>query len=135
MSQLVLGEMGSSDAIAVEIDHPHLPPGEPSAYASGLLQRNLPRGAATRIAHVHKTKTELGWPLEITHAIVELDGALVENRLIGIYQMLDYVAAAIVRVAAPGVFTQERDWLLGMLASGRPEWHDEEVVALAELWE
>ena len=63
--------------------------------------------------------TTCGWPYRL---VEHPDG-----RITACYRFLDHEAAATAR--------GPRDRVLALLASARPDWHGDDVIALAQLWD
>ncbi|MCE9572191.1 MAG: hypothetical protein K8W52_03460 [Deltaproteobacteria bacterium] len=80
-------------------------------------------------------RSACGWAYDwIECVILGEDGEVREIRLVAIYQFLARVA--VIRVAGrdAAALRAERDAIERLLASARPDWRDERVAAIAELW-
>ncbi len=80
-------------------------------------------------------RSTCGWTFDwIECAVLGPDGAVREVRLVAIYQFLARVA--VIRAAARDAagLRGEREAIERVLASARPDWRDERVAAIAELW-
>lgn len=129
--------MTFSDApwLRLHIEPPMPLPDDARLWAQSVLEDACPDGAEVRVIGSVCGRSPVGWPLELIYSIAVRDGAPVESRLVGLYEMLGHVAAV-------SAFATDRERFVGsfqtvllpMLASARPLWRSATPVALAELW-
>ncbi len=109
--RLIVDMVAPAD-VTVEV-RPLLPrPFDFVAWRHGLAGTIALRGTITRD----------GWPMELGS-----DG----NRLVALYQMIEFVGAVVVRGVTPANAAAVEALLLAV----RPDWASDEIVALGQLWE
>jgi hypothetical protein len=81
------------------------------------------------------TRTDLGWPLRLIHAVVGETGApAIEQRLLALYGFLDFTGIVLVRGADLARYEAHRAELLAILGRARPEFTTLDPIAIAELY-
>jgi hypothetical protein len=122
----------STPDLWLEID-PLVPlPDDPVAWLRGVVERDAP-GPVT-VLESREATTELGWPLQVMHAVVgEPGGRAVEQRLAAFYQFLDFAGSVLVRGSGVARYEAHRLPIIELLGKARPEFAGAEPVALADV--
>lgn len=130
----------------------HLAPGEGTTVliAAGLLVPQSPDeearsrgvlavelgGHQLRPAQTVLGKTDTGWPMELTPALVMDGERVVEQRLLALYRFAEWRAHVLVRGFREDAWQQHTPTIRTALASARPGWRaDGEVYCIAHLYE
>jgi hypothetical protein len=113
--------------LEIEIHHPIVMPDDPVSWMTDIL------GGA--VVATDEMSTDLGWPFVFAHgAVASPDGAIVEHRVGGFYRFFHFVAAVIARAATADELSRQLPELIAVARSACPDFRDDKVVALAELW-
>ncbi len=71
----------------------------------------------------------------MVHLVAVRDEAVVESRLVGLYDMIGHVAAVVACSGDRDCFAAAfESVVIPIVASARPTWKSRKVVALADLW-
>jgi hypothetical protein len=115
--------------------HPGDPlPDDMRSWKKHLVEWSLPAGASARTVSDARDKSLVEWPIDVIEVHVERGGDVVEARLVAVYYVLEYCAAAMWRGPAAQL-QSDRARIVGVLASGRPDWRRREIIALSQLYE
>lgn len=105
------------------------------AWVDATMGAALPRGARLDLQSSTIVKAEVGWPIRLVEGqVVSAEGGVLERRLGAFFRFFEYAGAALVR-GSVSRFDAHRDDLLRALASARPDFRDERVVHLGQLFE
>ncbi len=127
---------GGAPDLVVDID-PLIPtPDDLRPWIAAAMARDLPRGATVRTLAAQTGSAQVGWPMELVHAlVVDATGAQVEIRLGAFYKLNEWCAHALVRATDAARFEAARARLTELRAGARPVWKGrDDVVCLADLW-
>ena len=102
-------------------------PYDARAWLTEALERGR-RPDSVRVLARRDAVTDLGWPMELLDVLVAVPGGGRQVELVALYRFLHHVAAAALTgdVLPPGCAE--------VLATGRPDWRGDEIIALDDLW-
>lgn len=109
---------------------PALPPASPDAYMDEMLAVTPPAGGRAVWGEAVPFTTDLGWTaVRVDGEVVDVAGAMVEQRVAAIYSFTPFLAAVIIVGQA-----LDRAAVDAVLRSVRPDFSGDEAVALPDLW-
>jgi hypothetical protein len=111
-------------------------PIDQDAWMSQTLSESLPPQASLAAVATREHRTTYGWPMRIVEAkVIDKDQQTIELRIAAYYRFLDYCAAAVVSGLSPSRIAEDRAAVTALFESATPNWQDDEVVALVDLWD
>jgi hypothetical protein len=112
-------------------------PEDPAGWSRQQFVNAVPPGTPVRISLSTELRTVDGWPALLTEGVIgdEPAGSSAEARLVLQYRFLEHVAAAIVRCQDPSAYAPVRDGLVELLCRGRPDWSEQPILSLAQLFD
>lgn len=81
-------------------------------------------------------ETNDGWPVEVCRVVCsDESGVLLEHRVVAYYRFLHHVGVVLVRAREAEALIAHESEVLAFVRSARPDFRDDGVIALSEIWE
>ena len=111
-------------------------PDDLAGWKEGRARVELPAGTIARSLGALSIETTDGWPVEVSRwTCTDASGVLLEHRIVACYRFLHHVGVVLVRSREDSALAARTSEIDEIVRSARPDFRDEAVIALSELWQ